>query len=64
LSAIHGAIEGGSDARTAFSTAAKLRNTTGHNLVWDDIFSRPQEYKDLFQQVMNAIFFVVARKLI
>ncbi len=64
LKEIHDAIQGRSDIETAFETAAKLRNTTGHNLVWDDIFSTHQTYVDLFQQVMNAIFFLIARKLI
>jgi len=64
LKEIHDAIQGGSDVETAFATAAKLRNTTGHNLVWDDVFATHQNYVDLFQQVMNALLFVIARKLI
>jgi hypothetical protein len=64
LREIHEAIEGSTSMETAFSTAAKLRNTTGHNLVWDDIFSTPAKYVDLFQQVMNAILYLIARKLV
>jgi hypothetical protein len=45
-----------------FSTTAKLRNTTGHNLVWDNIFSAPAKYEDLFHQVMNALLYVIALK--
>jgi hypothetical protein len=64
LTDIHAAIQGSVSVETALSTAAKLRNTTGHNLVWDDIFSTPAKYADLFHQVMNAILHVISRKLI
>lgn len=65
LEEIHDAIQGGTTTvQAAFSTAAKLRNTTGHNLVWDDIFDTPQKYIDLFQAAIKAILFVIARKLI
>ena len=64
LQAIYDAIHGRGNIENAFSTAAKLRNTTGHNLVWDDIFATPQKYVDLFEQVMDAILFVIAKKLI
>ncbi len=65
LQEIHDALQrGASPLEVAFSTAAKLRNTTGHNLVWDDIFNTPQKYRDLFQAVMNALLFVIAHKLI
>lgn len=50
------------DLQTAFNTAAKLRNTTGHNLVWDDIFNNPENYKKLYYQVVNAILFIVSQK--
>jgi hypothetical protein len=63
LEEIHDAIQGSVSVQTAFSTAAKLRNTTGHNLVWDNVFSAPTKYVDLFQQVMNALLFVIARKV-
>jgi hypothetical protein len=61
LNNIHAAIQGSTSEETAFSTAAKLRNTTGHNLVWDDIFATPRQYVDLFQQVVNAILFVISK---
>jgi len=67
LTEIHDAIHSGSSLVTAFGTAAKLRNTTGHNLVWDDIFSTPVKYVDLFEQVMSAmsaILYVISWKLI
>ena len=62
LEEIHRAIKNGSSVDTAFSTTAKLRNTTGHNLVWDNIFSAPAKYEDLFRQVMNALLYVIAVK--
>lgn len=46
---------------SAFNTTAKLRNTTGHNLVWDDVFD-PTRYRALFTQEMNALFYLVAVK--
>ncbi|PIY71493.1 hypothetical protein COY88_00005 [Candidatus Roizmanbacteria bacterium CG_4_10_14_0_8_um_filter_35_28] len=50
------------DLQTAFNTAARIRNTTGHNLVWDDIFDKHDNYKKLYDQTMNAIFFIVTKK--
>ncbi len=45
---------------TAFSTTAKIRNTAGHNLVWDNtIFSETEKYQILFQQEVNAILYLV-----
>lgn len=62
LRKIHDAIAGVDAVVAAFGTSAKLRNTTGHNLVWDDVFSDAQIYTDLFNQVMNAVLFVVSVK--
>lgn len=62
LQEIYDAIKGSNTAETAFSTAAKLRNTTGHNLIWDDVFSNPVIYRALLEQVMNAILYVVDAK--
>lgn len=62
LQSIHDAIDDGTTIDVAFSTAAKLRNTTGHNLVWDDLFSDSHRYIKLFQQVVNALFHVMATK--
>lgn len=50
------------DMQTAFNTASRIRNTTGHNLVWDDIFGKPEDYKKLYDQTMNAIFFIITKK--
>lgn len=49
------------DYETAFTTTAKLRNTTGHKLDWDDKFSN--SYESLFKQEVNAIFYVIQNNL-
>ncbi len=53
-----------SDMQTAFDTASRLRNTTGHNLVWDDVFNNVDNFKNLYQQLANAIFFIIRTKFI
>jgi len=63
LADIHAAIKD-SSVEAAFGTTGKLRNTTGHNLVWDNIFDTPTNYVDLFEQEMNAILHVISQKLI
>jgi hypothetical protein len=52
----------GSSIQSAFTSTAKLRNTTGHNLVWDDVFSNPDTYMNLFYQEMNAVLYLVSYK--
>lgn len=54
----------GEDIKTAFSVTAKIRNTTGHNLMRDDIFHDSENYKRLFNLQMGALFYVIQRKLI
>lgn len=49
------------DMQTAFETIVGIRNTTGHNLVWDDIFST-ETYTSLYQQEINAIFYIISKK--
>ncbi|MBF0378212.1 MAG: hypothetical protein HQK72_12130 [Desulfamplus sp.] len=49
---------------TAFTATARLRNTTGHNLVWDNIFNTSANYETLYQQIVNALFYVIERKFI
>lgn len=49
---------------TAFCTISNLRNTTGHNLVWDDIFQSPATYEILINQSYNALLYLVERKFI
>ena len=60
LKKIYDAI-GADDIQTAFDTTTQLRNTTGHNLVWDDIFST-DTYTRLYQQEINAIFYIISKK--
>jgi len=45
--------------KTSFSTTAKIRNTTGHNFVWDDNFNDPSNYELLADQIINAIFYLI-----
>jgi hypothetical protein len=61
LEEIHAAIDGSRPMETAFRTAGKLRNTTGHNLVRDNIFDTSSKYVDLSRQVMNAVFYVILK---
>jgi hypothetical protein len=49
---------------TAISCTARLRNTTGHNLLWDDIFDDANNYEAMWQQVMNALLYVMHKKFI
>lgn len=47
---------------TAFTTMAKIRNTTGHNLVRDDVFKNPAQYEKLFHQEINALLYIACIK--
>ena len=47
---------------TAFSTTAQLRNTTGHNLVWDDVFGDHDAFNRLVHQQYNALLYIIERK--
>lgn len=49
---------------TAFCTASKLRNTTGHNLVWDNIFHSTTNYEVLVDQSLTALLYLIERKFI
>lgn len=49
---------------TAFCTLSKLRNTTGHNLVWDNIFRSTSNYEALVEQSLNALLYLIERKFI
>jgi len=49
---------------TAFCTASKLRNTTGHNLVWDNIFGSISNYEILVHQILNALLYLIEKKFI
>lgn len=48
------------DYKTTFENTAKLRNTTGHELLWDNVFSNPENYRKLYEQEILAIFYLLA----
>lgn len=48
--------------KTAFKVISKIRNTTGHNLTWDDVFSDSKIYRKLFESEINAIFYLIHKK--
>jgi len=49
---------------TAFCSTSRLRNTTGHNLVWDNVFRSGLNYETLFNQIMNALMYLIEKKFI
>lgn len=44
---------------STFTTITKIRNTSGHNLIWDDTFAEPSNYQTLFQQEVDAILYII-----
>ncbi|MBD3250226.1 MAG: hypothetical protein GF381_01475 [Candidatus Pacebacteria bacterium] len=46
----------------SFKTTARIRNMTGHNLNWDDIFNNPNNYTLLYRKIINSIFYVIAEE--
>jgi hypothetical protein len=50
------------DVGTAFRVVGQLRNTTGHDLSRDDVFSAPEDYARLCGQVVNAILYLIEAK--
>ena len=61
LREIIGAIKT-NDLKAAFKTTSKLRNTSGHNLVWTNIFSTSGNFRKLYEQQVNAIFYIIQKK--
>lgn len=53
----------GDSSTIAFITAYRLRNLTGHNLARTAEFNDPEDYLHLYHQVINALFYVIAKKL-
>lgn len=47
----------------SFNTVYKIRNTTAHNLIWNDCFNE-KNYKEMFKQVMNAILNFIYKKYV
>lgn len=50
------------DLKTTMENTAKIRNTTGHKLVWDNIFNEPNNYKKLYEQEIFAILYVISKQ--
>ncbi len=42
--------------------AYAVRNTSGHDLGWQDIFVDPSLYSKLFEGILDAVFWTIARK--
>jgi len=43
---------------TVFSTTARIRNTTGHNLAWDDVFNDPGSIQKMIKSIVYSILYV------
>ena len=46
----------------AFYTTCRIRNTTGHNLSWNNVFSC-ENYEQLYKNVLNAILIVIKKNI-
>lgn len=44
-----------------FEITAKIRNTSGHGLQWDDVFQTPETYQTLFEEQVSAIFLLISK---
>jgi hypothetical protein len=49
---------------TAFTVTSRLRNTTGYNLIWDNIFENIEHFRLLTHQVINSLFYVIEKKFL
>jgi hypothetical protein len=49
---------------TAFDVTSQLRNTTGHNLIWDDAFADPENFRLLCEQQVGAVLHLVLKKFL
>ena len=47
-----------------FRNTTKLRNMTGHNLKWDDVFDNISNYELLYKQERNALFYLIQKEFI
>lgn len=43
---------------TAFYVTCKIRNTTAHNLIWNDLFT-VENYEKLYHKIVDAIFYII-----
>ncbi|MES2971199.1 MAG: hypothetical protein V4702_02675 [Patescibacteria group bacterium] len=48
--------------KTTLEITARVRNTTGHKLVWDNVFTEPDNYRKLFEQEFFAILTVITKQ--
>jgi len=48
---------------TAFYVTCKIRNTTAHNLLWNDLFTI-ENYNKFYYKVLDAIFYVIQKEYI
>jgi hypothetical protein len=62
LKAIYKAAIGKNDLQTALNTTAQLRNTTGHDLAWEDNFT--EAYGVFFEQEVNAVLYVLEQQFL
>lgn len=53
----------GVDIKTAFIATARIRNACGHNLAGQDAFKKPEDYKYLYNQIINALLYIIAEEL-
>ena len=48
--------------QTTLEITARVRNTTGHKLIWDNVFTQPENYRKLFEQEFFAILNVITKQ--
>ena len=48
-------------AERAFYVTCKIRNTTAHNLIWNDLFTI-ENYNKLYYSILDAIFYVIQKE--
>jgi hypothetical protein len=46
----------------AVAVAYAVRNTSGHDLGWQDVLKDPSLYMQLFEEITDAIFWVIQQK--
>jgi hypothetical protein len=44
-----------------FGTSFVIRNTTGHSLIWSDLFADERTYTVLYTNLVNAIFWSISK---
>jgi hypothetical protein len=59
LASIASSMGTGRSCKEVFDITAKIRNTTGHNLAWDDIFNNQTVFNDLVEHIILSILYIV-----